>query len=166
MVWPSTASARALAAPPGREATRPGREGRVHARSSRGGAGARPDRNSPQRERLETRADGARVDPQHHQRLARPRRREGGRGGGKREASAAGGECRRLGARGWQPAGEGVGVRLPAQGDNGGGWEEGGHPREGRFGLPGAAMAGGGWVGGSRRRLRWEREEETLKLIL
>jgi hypothetical protein len=44
---------------------------------------------------------------------------------------------------------DGVGVWLPAQRDSSGGWEEGGRPREGRLGLPGAAMAGGGWVEGA-----------------
>jgi hypothetical protein len=43
------------------------------------------------------------------------------------------------------------------------GWEEGGRPREGRLGLPGAAMGGGGWVVESRRRLQWK---ENLNLIL
>jgi hypothetical protein len=64
------------------------------------------------------------------------------------------------------------GRRLEIEGGRGGGaagwmeveegWEEGDRPREGRLGLPGAAMGGGGWVVESRRRLRWEERKETL----
>jgi hypothetical protein len=64
------------------------------------------------------------------------RRIQDGRGGGKREASAAVEECRRLRC---------------------------GRPREGRLGLRGAAMAGSGWVEGSRRRLQWEERRKNSK---
>jgi hypothetical protein len=53
-----------------------------------------------------------------------------GDGGGRREPELA--DWGVAAARGRRPAGEGVGVGLPAQGDSGGDWEEGGRPgREG-----------------------------------
>eukprot|EP00267_Zea_mays_P041852 XP_020393783.1 uncharacterized protein LOC109939835 [Zea mays] len=66
------------------------------------------------------------------------------------------------------PAHWGVVPRPTRAGPAGGrccsGWEEGGRPQEGRMGLPGAAMGGGGWVVESRRRLQWERGGKTLNL--
>jgi hypothetical protein len=192
--WPPPAAGRSRSTgqraelPPGR-CPRRGRGGRARARDTRTRAARRRSRGLPRRGWAATPAAPEPSPPSSPPRTAsatprpapppgpgppgsRPRELEGDRRpwlgrteellcllrrgeerSGWRETVLPGGAARRGGAMGEMVYG---------------GWMEvGGRPREGRQGLPGAAMAGGGCgVGGSRRRLQWEVGEKTLNLIL